>query len=316
MDAQVSSILVAAVTAFGSTIAATPVRYVIDKRLERNKEQLAYEYEQRRALADLVGRFHGRLVEAGDALHQRLLDVWRFEDKGWLDLGGDYDMSGQRRPYFFTTVYRAAAFSALSSNFERSALYIDKRLADPVDIALLNYVKALRWVLTDTRLFDGLNYDFATGRDHLYRDMHRSMCDGILLSDANEHDLYYREFTELVRGGEVLTPLLQFLDGLHPDEPRLRWDRLVCFDLLLMAMLNAVGYDVQDSGDDDFTRVASEIRHPQVARNLAAWIPRLGLANSPEARLLDTALHRVSASDATSSDTNAVPTSPAAPAAV
>ena len=293
MAAEIQTAVIAALTAFGSTVAATPVRYLIDKRLERNKEQLAYEYAQRRELSALVARFHGRLLDEGDALHQRLLDVWRFEDKSWLDLGGDYNNDDGRRPYFFTTVYRFTSFAALGSGFERGVLFLDERLAAPRDLLLHSYVRALRWSMTDTRLFAGLGYDFAIGRDHLYRDLYRSSCEAVLSSDSNANELHYREFEALVDDGRTLQHILQFFDGLCPTEPRLRWDRLVAFDLLLMSMLSAVGYRSQDCSEEEIKTVAAELRHPQIAANLLTWLPELGLAEHPEGRMLTSALTAV-----------------------
>jgi hypothetical protein len=293
---QLTTAAIAALTAFGSTVAATPVRYLIDKRLNRNKEQLAYEYAQRRELAALVAKFHGRLLDEGDALHQRLLDIWRFEDKSWLDLQGDYDNDNGRRPYFFTTVYRFVSFAALGSGFERGVLYLDERLAAPRDLLLHSYVRALRWAVTDTRVFAGLGYDFSRGRDHLYRDLYRSTCEAILTSDANANELHYREFEALVDDGRSMRHVLEFFDGLNPQEERLRWDRLVVFDLLLMSMLSAVGYRSMDCGEEHLKQVAAELRHPQIALNLLEWLPALGLASHPEGKLLATALEAVGGS--------------------
>ncbi len=282
---------VAALTAFVSTLAATPVRYLIDRRLNRDKKELEEALARRRELSGLARQYRGRLVEEGDALHRRLQDLWRFEDRGWLDAGGDYDPTGERRPFFFTTVYRFASFAALATAFERGAMFLDAENAEPSDLALLRWVKALRWAITDTRLFDGLGYEFGSGRDHLFRDLHRSSAERLLRgSDDNPTELHYAEFLQVLSDGDDLLHLLRFFDGLQPDEPRLRWDRLVAFDLLLAGLLGTCGYREQRSSDAELAQVVAELRHPEVAANLASWLPLLGLRDEPEGKRLARAL--------------------------
>jgi hypothetical protein len=293
MPGDSTAIGVAALTAFVSTIAATPVRYLIDRQLEKQKHKLEFAYEQRRQLRDLTCKFRGRIVTEADMLHQRLLEVYRYQEHPWLHLEGNYDSAGGRRPYFFTTVYRFASFSALASKFERGTLYLDKDYVEPDDLDFLAYARSLVRVMTDVSLFDETGYTFETGRDHLFRDEYRSMCEALLRGDADETELHYAEFTALLGGEHVLQMMLAFFDGINPREARLRWDRLVCFDLLLMGMLNTIGYDMQRSSAEDFRRVALEMRNPQVARNLRSWMPSLGVSQEKSLDVIEAALDAV-----------------------
>ncbi|MDX6286350.1 MAG: hypothetical protein QOG53_1835 [Frankiales bacterium] len=293
MAGDSAAIGIAALTAFVSTIAATPVRYMIDRQLMKQKHKIEFAYEQRRQLRDLTCKFRGRIVTEADALHQRLLELYRYQEQPWLHLEGNYDAAGGRRPYFFTTVYRFASFSALASKFERGTLYLDKNYVEPDDLDNLAYVRALVRVMTDVTLFDDTGYVFETGRDHLFRDEYRSMCEALLRGDADETELHYAEFTALLGGEHVLQMMLAFFDGISPHEGRLRWDRLVCFDLLLMGMLNTVGYDMQRSSIDDFHRVAGEIRNPTVAANLHKWLPTIGVSEGKSIECIDEALEAV-----------------------
>jgi hypothetical protein len=288
-----TAIGVAALTAFVSTIAATPVRYLIDRQLEKQKHKLEFAYEQRRQLRDLTCKFRGRIVTEAEMLHQRLLDLYRYQHQPWLRLEGDYNAAAGRKPFFFTTVYRFASFSALASKFERGTLYLDKDYVDPDDLDFLAYVRALMRAMTDVSLFDETGYVFETGRDHLFRDEYRSMCEALLRGDADETELHFSEFTTLLGGDHVLAMMLAFFDGINPQEDRLRWDRMVCFDLLLMGMLNTVGYEMQQSSQEDFHRVADEIRNPVVAANLRNWLPRLGVGEGKGIECIDEALEDV-----------------------
>jgi len=74
--------------------------------------------------------------------------------------------------------------------------------------------------------------------------------------------------------------------GLNSEEDRFRWDRIVCFHLLVKAFLNTVGYKTQMSSNEEFRAVASKIKHSEIVPNLQKWIPLLGLGEQPEARRL------------------------------
>ena len=135
--------------------------------------------------------------------------------------------------------------------------------------------------MTDLELVDGVTYDAWAAKDHFFTDQFRALCD-TCCTDGNVFSI--EEFETRAAAERRLEPVFRFFDGLDPDEPRLRWDRLVCLHLVTMAFLNAAGYDMQRSTDEDLARVAARIRHPQVKRNLIRGLARFGLADQPEAR--------------------------------
>lgn len=58
--------------------------------------------------------------------------------------------------YFRTTVYRFLVLASVGNRFERRALHIDSRIAEPSGLTFLLYVNALRWAITDAALFHGV----------------------------------------------------------------------------------------------------------------------------------------------------------------
>src|SRR5215218_1723984 len=80
----------------------------------------------------------------------------------------------------------------------------------------------------------------------------------------------------------ALEAVLRFFDGLDPDDrTRLRWDRLVAFQLVLMAFIETFGYpEIHRSEKKWFHAVAGRMR-PEVATNLLDWLPKLGIRNHP-----------------------------------
>lgn len=159
------------------------------------------------------------------------------------------------------------------------AVLLDKRIAQKKDFVFLDYTAAFHWVMTDVALTDKLQRDISHETDHFFSDHLRQYCD-ICLTDGNF--LSIDAFSGMLRDGNGLTSVLRYFDGLSRDEERLRWDRLVAFHLLLMAFVNSFGYKRQYSTADQFVQAARQIRHPEILRNLVAWIPRLDLNRDAE----------------------------------
>jgi hypothetical protein len=148
-------------------------------------------------------------------------------------------------------------------------------------------LRAFRWVMTDPALFRdiGLEYEETVSKDHFFADQLRWICDAFCPPDRD--CLTYQEFIAAAEMPDhPFEEVFEFFLGLNSQEDRFRWDRIVCFHLFVKAFLNAVGYRTQQSSNEDFRAVASQINHPEIASNLDKWIPLLGLAEQLEARRL------------------------------
>jgi len=169
----------------------------------------------------------------------------------------------------------------LTRQFENEAIYVDRRIAEKKDFVFLNYIEAIRWVMTDVALFDGVLYDSSHQRDHFFADNFRQYCDGCA---AEGRFITYEELQDRVERVRSLDPVLRFFDSLQRSEDRLRWDRLVALHLLLMAFVNSFGYQPQYSSQTHFDSVAGQVRRPQILENLVDWLPRHGLGKDKESR--------------------------------
>jgi hypothetical protein len=267
-------------TAFFTTVLATPVRYFVDKRALRHQLRAQYEHDQRKQLKELIGRYHGRLVEAADAWHNRMNNLYKYERKGRLDVGGRY---AALEYYFETTVYRFLVLSAVARRLEAEAFFFDARIAEEADLGFIKFAKAFRWVMTDLELVEGIPYDAWGAPDHFLTDRLRSICDAC----CEGGEVFTLEvFGQRAGADPTLVQALEFFDGLSSDEDRLRWDRLVCLHLLTMTFLNVAGYDIQRSSDELLERTAARIRNEQIRANLVEGLRRFGLADQPEAQRL------------------------------
>ena len=270
-----------------SALISTAISYWFKRGEIRHTAEIDYEYEQRKKLREVIGRFHGRLLSAANSMNYRLWNLYSNHDKGWLDVKGDY---GVNRYYFLSCVYRFLNVFALIRQLERESILLDARIAQKSDFTFLNYSAALHWVMTDTALFDGVEYNHYQQRDHFFSDEFRRYCDFCFEDDEF---IDFEEFKKGFSKKEELGTVFRYFDGLKPREDRLRWDRLVSFHLLLLAFINTFGYKRQYTKDQKFLKVARQIQNRQVLENLLEWLPRHDLANDREAKRIKKAFHAI-----------------------
>jgi hypothetical protein len=276
---------IAALTALVTQLVAAPLRLFVEGKLHHGRLEADYEYEQRKALRQKIGEYHGRLLQASTSFSYRITNLLNNADQGWLNVHGDYGRRMEDRYYFRTTVCRFMTLMALAARFEREAIFIDSRIAEPTDRLFLFYVKAFRWAMTDTALFKGVSYDVSHASDHFFNDQLLSMCTA--LPDGGI-DFNLRDLHDLLEGEHGLQPVLDYFDGLRPGQ--LRWDRLMALELLVMSFINNFGYELQYSREPWFRTVARRIERPEVAQSLRDWIPKLGLGDDRQARNIVEAL--------------------------
>lgn len=285
LDPRVDVAIIAAGVALATTILAPFVKHPFDRALERHRLKAEQEYEQRRKLRRLIASFHGRLLEASDMFHFRMLSLYADkEHDDWFSIPGD--QYGDLRPgelnsyYFHSTLLRFLRLMSLATRFESSAFFIQSDLGSKRDVKFLFFAKGMRWMATDTELFADLapRYEVANADAHFFTDHLRDMCSVIVNKDETERGL--EKFADLLGQQQArsrLDPVLSFFAGLDRTGARRTWDRLVALDLVVMAFLNEFGYEEQKSSDELFRRVANQLRDPTIATNLLVLMHALHL---------------------------------------
>lgn len=277
LDARLAAVLVAGVVSFLVTIVTilfTPIgNYLLAKRQLRHKLKTEYEYEQRKKLRDLIGRYHGRILHAVEEFHLRMLSLYASEHRGWLNVGDDYSKVGStpgRYYYFRSTVYRFLALFDVIRQFEAEALFVDSRIASKTDFEFVTYLRAMLWAATDTNLFEGLTYDASSSKDHIFRDDLRQACISCRVQDekGNKRFLSLDELGSKMGKERALDSVLDFFNNLRADEDRYRWDRLVVLHLVLLGFIDAFGYEFQRIPKALVDEITGELRNPEVSRNL------------------------------------------------
>jgi hypothetical protein len=273
-----TSVLTMAHSLFGA-----PLKYWLEKKALRNKLATEYEYEQRKNLRALIAKYRGRIIETAEVLNHRMWNLYQNESKGWMDRQGNYD---DAQYYFKSWAYRFLNFLAIARLFEKEAIFIDSRIAERTDLVFIKYVKAFGWATCDVALFSGVSYDDSRQKDHLFRDSLRRVCDAC----CKDGDFLDQQAVDKLLTSSDYQFIHRFFDGLKKDEDRLRWDRLVVLDLLIMAFLNSFGYDIQRSSQEDFKAVVEHVEHGKILRNLNGWLSKLGLDKESGAKLIRAAI--------------------------
>ena len=274
--------VVSAVVALLTTVLASPLRYLVDRLAVRHRLRTEYEFEQRKKLRELIGKYHGRLLHAAERLNHRFWNLYQNEAMGWMHVGGQY--GDLRESYYFSTsVYRFLAVCTLANRFEAEAMFIDSRIAEKTDMDFVKYAKALSWAVCSTELFKGMGYDASFATDHVFADRLRMICDASWQDDdVISLDVFY----SVVEGDELFQDLLRLFDGLRSGEQRPRWDRMVVFHFLLMAFINIFGYPVQRSSSAHFGQAISRVRDKKTLQNLRRWLPKLAIRLPREAQAI------------------------------
>jgi hypothetical protein len=274
-----------------SLVISTVVSYVFKRWETRDRLKTEYEYEQRRRLRDLIGRYHGRLLYAANNLNRRFRNLYTHDNKNWLSVNGDYSAE---QYYFLSFVHRFLNVCCLVRQFEREAHYVDAQIAEKRDFLFLKYLSALQWCMTDAGLFRHIpTYPVSLQRDHFFADNFRYYCDSCIESDGNYQE--FDGFVKRVQTDRSLDAVLEFFDGLSRTEGRYRWDRLVAFHLLLAALISAFGYPEQQASAQHFDDIAKRIKNKKVLKNLVDSLSRYGLARDAHAKKIIAACAKIAA---------------------
>ncbi len=271
--------VIAAAVALVTTILAQPLRFLADRALYRGQIRTQYRQERLKAIKEVIGEHLGPLLEAAETFDHRMRNMYRGqENRSWLAVDGRYRNGSH---YIDTTVQRFLYVIRTVRKFEVRALHVDPRVVEPSDFRFVTYCKLLRWAMTDVSLFDGLPGDHYHARDHFFADVLRAIADEAIAAEQDAFPAFRAGLPDRSPCWQVW----RFFDGLDPDEPRLRWDRLVAFHLVILLFLRMYGYPMQRPIAADFADPLKQLRHPETLANLRTCLRRYGLGRS-ELRLL------------------------------
>jgi hypothetical protein len=270
------SVTAALISAGVSLVVTLATKLWLDRRDHRSDLETEYRHEQRKHLQQLIGRYHGGLLEHAVSWNYRMLNLFANVGEGWLERNGVY--RDRSHYYFHSIAYRFLALLGLAQLFEAQQIYIDARYVEKRELEFVKFCKAFHWVMSDAALFKGLDYDQNLGSAHFTSDRLRAICEAFLVDGKVPT---FRQFEARILQSDVEQPELEkafrFFDGLSPQTQALRWDRLVCLHLLTTAFVTTFGYDWQRPGTRHHAQALAQVQQREVLVNFIDWLPRLGL---------------------------------------
>jgi hypothetical protein len=280
---------------------------LLSGRAEALKLQSQYRHKERTRLRELIGDFHGRMLETAIDWDRRMWQLYA-DDGIWLrkEDGSPFERDDYARgdQYLFRSyVFRFLSLCAIARKFETQAIYIDaqEKIARKRDLEFYKYAKALLWAMTHADLTP---QDGMPGRDHFPNDQFRPLLDLCYRQDgehlpattAGDNDVIFdfRRFGAFARGITELDDnatqewldmrkAFDYFNGLKRDdrtaaeEPRYRWDRLVVLHLLAVGFIDTFGYEWQRKDAIQVERAVNQLQYACVADVFRRSIRQLGL---------------------------------------
>ena len=273
--------IIAALVAAGTSVIILGISFIFksfwDKYFLIFKLDQEYKYEQRKKLKEILSKSKIQLLNSCESLNFRLWNfTTHYRDK-WHSVNGDYNCGG----YYFTSfVYRFIVVFAWIRKIEKEMVYLDTTIATKKDMEFIKFLRLFPQVLCDVMLFSGFDYDPNVQKDHFFVHNLEHMSESIIKDDSvyiyPEFEKHFKEIQENINHA------CYFIDGISPDEDRLRWDRLQILHITIMIFLNTFGYDFQKTSDDKFKELIGKPRKSRLIRNFIEMIKRNKLSKQRE----------------------------------
>lgn len=280
MDIKIQVAIIAASTSVVTTVLSLLVKSFMERRFHVFKLQAEHRYEQRKEIKRILSRNKIRFLNACESLNNRL---WNFTSNyrhDWHCVNGNFNVPKQY--YFNSFVYRLVCVFGWIQRIENEMVYLDTTIASREDMAFLRYLRLLPQVMCDISLFQGFDYDENHDTDHFFRNDFDKMVEGIMTEDG----VYtFSQFEDTIETHvQNMRGICCFLDGISPNEERLRWDRLYLLHISLVALMNAFGYDFQCTDKAKIRHLLQTPRKGRLNHNFVALVSRNQMSNQKELR--------------------------------
>lgn len=262
------------------------ISYFFRSKEMRKSAQIDYEYEQKKQLYALIGKYNGRLIGASARFSSRMWNLYENDEEDWIKVSGDFDRTGY---YFESSVFRFMELSCLLRQIEKEAILLDIRIADKRDFLFLNYVSAMQRQMSDATIIKTQGKSTSKQSDHFFSDMMRKYCDICL--EKGEFPAF-EEFQKLISNDSKIYGVLEFFDGISKNENRTRWDRLVCLHLIVLTFLNSFGYKRDKTSQSGIHDCVKEFKYSETKTYLAGCLSHFDLSNDKSVIMLNKSLQK------------------------
>lgn len=269
METPILTVIISAGTSLLTLIITLSTKNWIEKRFLIFRLQKEHEYEQRKAIKNVLSKYKVHLINSGEFLNHRLWNLSKNYSREWHNVKGQYNYEGY---YYQSLIYRILRYFAWIKIIQNKLIFLDTTIATKEDLHFVKYLNYFPQLFQDTDLFLGYNYDTNHSKDHIYRDTFEELYT-ILIKDDNVisfttfKDLFNEDYLKFI-------PICKFVDNINPEEDRLRWDLMHCFHLVLISFLSSYGYDYQQTSIEKLTSLIQSQRKCKIYKNLIITMQR------------------------------------------
>lgn len=273
-DPKIVAAFISAVVAIITVLLSFLLKSAYERHFHIFKLNSDHEYEQRKKIKEVIAKNKVQLLDAAESLNHRLWNLCENYEEQWHKCDNLNDLAQQYYPASFT--YRLLAFFAWARKTEREMVYLDSTTATKEDLNFVKYLKLFPQVMCDVYLYSGLEYNKDIAKDHFFKDDFLHACDNFCHEDGV---IQFYQYKENAKGAlETSLSIADFINGVSPNENRLRWDRIQALHFVLMMFLNSFGYDYQRTDKEKLREITSKPRICRITNNLKILIVRYKLS--------------------------------------
>lgn len=280
LDPKIIAAIIAAVTSLITLGLTLIFRPWIESLTHKSKVQIDYDYEQKKRVKDTLAVHKIQILNSADSLKGRIANLFSNEESlDWISVNGNFQNTDNY--YFHSTTFRILDLLARIVHLNRELVYMDTTIASNEDTVFLKYLKVIQLSFQKYNLFDGLEGELTFDileRDVIYRNDLEELSE--LLFDTEFGKIMsisgYKNLVEL--DSSKFRIIHEFLDGISPNENRLRYDRLVVLYLVLIPFLDRFGYDYQKVSNEKIKNIISRLKKKGVLPNFTNLIERYHLS--------------------------------------
>ena len=243
LDVKIQAALISALVTIFTLIISLFAKNFLEKKIHSKKLKLNYEYEQRSKLKNLLSEHKMDLLRCCESLNHRYHNLMENHKCNWLSVNVEKNKLDDKY-YILSYVYRLLALFANINLLEKKMIFLDTTISTKEDLYFIKFLKVFYLPFCNiTPLTNGFTVDKDKKTDHFYINEFNEMSNYLI---ENEIIIGYKRFEEKLKEDNIeIMPIIKFLDGISPDEERLRWDRLQLFHLSIIGFTNYFGYDYQ-----------------------------------------------------------------------
>ncbi|MCT3758848.1 hypothetical protein HZQ19_04030 [Elizabethkingia anophelis] len=255
----------------------------IETRILRSKLNTEHRFEQRKKIKEALAKHKVHLLTACEDVNHRLWNLSNNHHRNWIKINGDYH---KEHYYFHSTAYKLLCLYFWIGRIKKEMIFLDTTIASKEDLEFIKFLKLFPNVLCDLTFIAGDSADGEYAIDHFFRTEFEQFPN--LISNAINEPITYSDYkAKIPHMKQDLVTLYQYIDGVNPDEQRMRWDRLHLLHLTVIIFLNNYGYDFQKTNEKKIEQIITKNRICKYLKNYINFLEKYKLDKNREVKKLE-----------------------------